>query len=78
MDIILPSKKYDKDTNSLLLFIAKHIIQITRAKEQIYKDLQNITTNDQVFDSDIQTKLAQLERSAQVLHDIARRKITKY
>lgn len=78
MDIILPSKKYDKDTNSLLLFIAKHIIQITRAKEQIYKDLQNITTNDQVFVTDIQTKLAQLERSAQVLQDIARRKISKY
>ena len=81
MDIIPPSKKYDKETNSLLMFISTQVVEIAQAREKIYQDLQTLAQKkdlDVEFVTDIQTKLAELERSAVVLHDIARRKIKKY
>ena len=81
MDIIPPSKKYDKETNSLLMFISRQVVHIEQAREKIYMDIQTLAQKkdlDVEFVTDIQTKLAQLERSAVVLHDIARRKIEKY
>ena len=81
MDIIPPSKKYDKKTNSLLMFISTQVVQITNAREKISQDLQTLAQKknlDVEYVEDIQTKLSELERSAVVLHDIARRKINKY
>ena len=81
MDIIPPSKKYDKDTNNLLMFISNEIVNITRAQQEIAQRLQDLAAKknlDVDYVTSINNKLSQLQRSAVVLHDIARRKISKY
>lgn len=81
MDIIPPSTKYDTDTNSLLMFISNEIVKIQISREQIYKGLEALAAKkdlDTEYITNINTKLAELKRSAVVLHDIARRKISNY
>ena len=63
------------------MFISTQVVQITNAREKISQDLQTLAQKknlDVEYVEDIQTKLSELERSAVVLHDIARRKINKY